>query len=201
MHDAGAMRGIERVGHLRRITQRRIERQRPFHQPRRERLAFEQFHDEKRLAVFRPDVVQLADVWVRQLRDRSRFALEAGARVGRRRDIGRENLESDGPSEPRVARAVHFTHSARTERRHDLVRSKTDSGDHRHRSGGLGIQPIMTVTGLRPGGSGTTARNRLPSGDGSKSVQTLFGPKSPTALPPAISNSGAGDPSAMDAPG
>ena len=53
------------------------ERNRPARQPRRQRLAFEQFHRDEQLAVGLADLVQLADVGVRHAGGGSRFAPEA----------------------------------------------------------------------------------------------------------------------------
>ena len=63
------------------------KRQRAFLQPVGKRLAIEILHDEKRRAVLLADVVEGADVRVRQLRDRARLAIEtfAEARIGRER--------------------------------------------------------------------------------------------------------------------
>ena len=64
------------------IAQRLVERQRPLREPLGERLAFEELHDQ---VVARPsaaDVVERADVGMRELRDRSRLTLEPLPRSG-----------------------------------------------------------------------------------------------------------------------
>ena len=81
MHDALAVRAIERVGDLGSVTQRLIQRQRSLGQPVRERLPFQQLHDEVLGSVLMPHVVERADVRMGELRDRLRLALEALERL------------------------------------------------------------------------------------------------------------------------
>ena len=59
----------------------------PLREPVRQRLAFEQLHDEVLGVALVADVVERADVRVRELRDRLRLALEALADLGRLREV------------------------------------------------------------------------------------------------------------------
>ena len=128
MHDAGAMRRVERLGDLNRDGQRLVDRQRAAFEPGRQRLAVDQLHDEKRHALVLADVVERADVRVRQARDRPRLALEPLAELGVGGQCCRQDLDRDGAIEPRVARPIDLAHPAGAEQRHDLVRSQPRSG-------------------------------------------------------------------------
>ena len=81
MDDARAMRRVERARDLDRDRQRLIERQRAFRQAIGERLAFDQFQDQRADAVAVFDAVDRADVRMVERRERARFALEAGQPV------------------------------------------------------------------------------------------------------------------------
>ncbi len=77
VHDPMPMRLVQRVGDLDAVAQRLLERERPLHEPVRERLAFEVLHDQVLDAVLIADVVERADVRMGELRDRLRLPLEA----------------------------------------------------------------------------------------------------------------------------
>jgi hypothetical protein len=94
---------------------------RDFRKPRGERLAFQVLHDEIGDAVVLAHVVQRADVWMIELRDRAGLAIEALAELRIQRERFGEDLDGDRALEPRVARAIHLAHPARAERRADLV--------------------------------------------------------------------------------
>ena len=125
----------------------------------RERLAFEELHDEVLDALLVTDVVERADVRVRELRDRLCFALETLARLGRGQVVG-ENLDRDSPLEPGVFCPVHLTHAARADRREDLVRAEPRSRGERHRA-----------SGARTAGSSSRSRSK-PSRSQVTSVRT-----------------------------
>ena len=126
--DAGAMRLVERRRDLDRDLQRLVERQRALRQPVGQRLAFEVLHDEKRRALLLADVVERADVRMRELAIGAAFAVEpfAELRVGGQR-VG-EDLDRDGAVEARVARLVHLAHAARADRGGDLVGAEAGAG-------------------------------------------------------------------------
>jgi hypothetical protein len=107
-------------------------RQRTLRQPVRQRLAVEQLHDEERRAVVLADVVQRTDVRVGQLRDRARFAIEARAELRVRGQRGRQDLDGDGPVEPRVAGLVDFAHAARANGAEDFVRTEACASGQGH---------------------------------------------------------------------
>jgi hypothetical protein len=91
-------------------------------QPIAQRLALEQLrYDEGRGAVS-ADVVDGEDVWVGQGRGGSGFLLEPMKAIDAGRECGRQDLDRDVTSEPRIACAIHLAHPAGAEQRHDLVR-------------------------------------------------------------------------------
>jgi hypothetical protein len=107
-----------------------LDRQRALRQPRGQRLALEQFHDEKLDLIVPPDVEERADVWMRELRDRARFALESLARFRRRGEIAAQHLDRDEAVEPGVPCFVDGAHSAFAQLREHMVRTQR-LADHR----------------------------------------------------------------------
>ena len=107
------------------ILQHLLERQRPLRQPLRERLAFEQLHDQVVDVALAADVEQRADVRVmsREIVFASRSKRGATSRCATR-CCGR-TLIATSRLEPRVPRAVDLAHPARAERRQDLVGAET----------------------------------------------------------------------------
>ena len=117
MHDAFAVRGVQRVRRLNGVAQRLLKWQRAL-----ERLAVNQFHDE----VIGPDIVQRANMWMVQRGDGVRFAFEPLGKL-----FG-GNLDGDGAVETRVARLIHFSHTSCAEGREDLIGSQTSPSRERH---------------------------------------------------------------------
>ena len=77
MGDAELVSFRKRVGELGRDAKHLLGRQRTPNQALLERFAFDQFHDQEIEAVMVSDVVESADMGMRQLRDRPGFTLEA----------------------------------------------------------------------------------------------------------------------------
>jgi hypothetical protein len=127
MDDAVAVRGVQRVGNLDGVAQRLRHRHGASGQPRRQRLAVEQLHHEVLDIAGAADVVERADVGMRELRDRARFALESLARVRRRGEIAGQHFDRDETIEPRVARLVDGAHRPGADRADDLERSEPAS--------------------------------------------------------------------------
>src|SRR2546422_1351187 len=78
------------------------------------------------------DVVQYANVWMIQLRDRFRFALEPLLVYGISGELRRQNLDRDGPVKACVACTIHLSHPARSKRRNDLVRPESSAAGQCH---------------------------------------------------------------------
>jgi hypothetical protein len=85
-------------------------------------LALEEFHDQIRVAVACcSNVVQRADVWMRESGDGLGFSLEPVSELLVVGDPGREDFDRDRPIEAGVARSVHLAHSAFAQLCEDLV--------------------------------------------------------------------------------
>jgi hypothetical protein len=122
MDDALAMRLVERVGDLAGDLQRLVERERPFLEPRGQRLALEMRHDQIVRAVTLADVVDAADVGMIQGGDRAGLALETRPQIGIIGDLTGQHPDGNRSIEARVAGFVNFAHSARTECAQNLIR-------------------------------------------------------------------------------
>src|SRR6185369_6560858 len=112
-----------------------------------ERLAFEQFHDQVVVA----DVVERADVGMVQRGDGLGLALEARAQVGAMRELRRKDFDRYAAVEARVTCAIDLAHSARPERRNDLVWTEARSWGDWHR--GVRIHHTFGASG-EPGMEG-----------------------------------------------
>jgi hypothetical protein len=101
-------------------------------EPRLERLALEEFHHDEVDVVLASDIVQGADVLVRQRRDGPRLALEAEttARIGHGRR--RQDLHRHPPPETRVDGFEDLAHSAGTDAPDDFIRTKPRAGWQGH---------------------------------------------------------------------
>ena len=68
------------------------------------------------------DVVERADIRVRDAGDRARFLPEAVDTPARRVDeLAGQELDGNDPIEPRIVRPIYLAHPTRAERREDLV--------------------------------------------------------------------------------
>ena len=132
VHDPLPVRLVERVGDLDPVTQELLGRERPLAQAVRQRLALEVLHDEVLGLALAVDVVERADVRMRDLRDRLGLALEPLAQLRVRREVRRQDLDGDRALEPRVPRLVNLPHPAGPDGRKDLVRTEFGSGGQRH---------------------------------------------------------------------
>ena len=132
MHDPRAVRGVEGARDLDRNCQHLVERQRAVAETIGERLAFEILHDEKIGEVLPTDVMERADVRVRELGDRAGFTLETLAELRVSRESLRKDLDGDDAIESRVARFVDLAHAAGPQGGEDLVRAEADAGGQGH---------------------------------------------------------------------
>ena len=128
MDDPVAMRVVERAGDLDRVRQRLVQRQSPVRQSRGQRVALEVLHDEEVDLVMTPDVVQRADVRVRERGNRPRFAGEPGAHLLIERDARREDFDRHRAIETGVGGAEDFSHAPGAERAFNAVRAQGGTG-------------------------------------------------------------------------
>jgi hypothetical protein len=104
-------------------------------------------------AVIQAEIVDRQDVGMVQRARRPRFALETGAAAGRLGSLLIEDLDGDIAAQPQIAGAVHFAHSARAQRRKNLVRPELGSRGQTQRFAMILPQRTCQRPGLR--------RNRL----------------------------------------
>jgi hypothetical protein len=114
MCDAFVMSGLQSIGNLLGIVERRLDGQRTF-----ECLARDQFHHQR--AIFHS--VNLGDVGMVECRQYLGLTLEARhARWIASEDI-RQHFQRNLALQLGVLRSVHFTHAARAKQGEDLVRA------------------------------------------------------------------------------
>src|SRR6185503_6028166 len=97
--------------------------QRPFRQSRRQRLTNHVLHHEEVDSVLMSDIVQRADVWMVQRGNGTGLPLESRSRLPVACDVRGEHLDSDLPSEPRIAGAIDLAHAAGADQGGDFIRS------------------------------------------------------------------------------
>jgi hypothetical protein len=150
MHDAFPVRFVQRVGYFQSQLQRFVQRHGATFKARRQRLAFEIFHDEIVGTVLLANVVQHTDMRVIQRSQRLRFTLEALPHLGIRRPMLWKYFDGDDALQSRVRRFVDFAHSTGSDLVEDLVWAETCAdlkGAHRVTSRKAG-QLRMTVRPL-----------------------------------------------------
>ena len=161
MDDPLPVRLLQRVRDLGSQAQGLIEGDRPLRDAVRERLALEELHDQVFGRTFPADVVERADVRMRELGDRPRLAFEALARLLGIRQSGRQDLDRHLAAEPRVPRPVDLSHPARAERRKDLVGTEAGAGGKAHGPPGNGpgfYRPVRRPRSPRAGGAARRGR-------------------------------------------
>ena len=122
MDDAGAMRLLQGLGDLHAVPEQKRHRQRPAGNPVGERLSFQILHHQVFRAVLAADVVNGADVGMRQPGDGPGLALEASPPGGGRHHV-RQHLDGHGAPQPGVGGPVDLAHATHSEERTDLIRA------------------------------------------------------------------------------
>ncbi len=140
MNDPALVGRLESGGDLMRDGQRLLERNGAGRDPIRERRAIDELHHERthgRLPggpgrkVLEP--VDLRDVRVVQGREQLCLSIESHEAFDVAREQLRQDLHGDVAIEPRVARAVHFPHTACAEQELNLVHAEAGAGREGHR--------------------------------------------------------------------
>ena len=88
--------------------------------------------------------------------DRFRFALEAPESDGIVGDRGRDDLDRDIPSEPRIAGAIDLAHASGAERGQDFVGTEARASGQSHDDGiirAVAQEPLSLSTQQPPGTS------------------------------------------------
>ena len=107
-------------------------------------FAVHEFHHEKVNLLVAAHVVKRGDMRVVQRRDRACFALEAGAGLGVRRQVRRDDFDGDASIEPGIARLVDLAHATGANEGDDFVVPQAGSCGQRHDCSGVYVS-------LRPG--------------------------------------------------
>ena len=100
-----------------------VERKRTPRHAVGQRVPLDQFEHQGRHAVELLQRVNRRDMRVIEGREQLRLALETRPTVGIRPDERRQNLDGDIAMQRRIASAIHLTHPAGAERRHDGIRA------------------------------------------------------------------------------
>ena len=132
MDDAVPVSVVERVGNLDRVAQSFVEPERASLKSVSERFTLEIFHNEKIDTVFATHVIERTDVRMIQARNSPRLALETLTELRIVRELFGKHFDRHGAVEPGVVRFVNFPHSARADRRDDLIRAQSFSRFERH---------------------------------------------------------------------
>ena len=121
MHDAFAVRNIERVADLDAYVDDLVQRQRVSFDLLVQTLAFQQLHGDEMLAVAFLDSVNRADVGMVECRGGARLLLEALQRVGVLLEILGQELKGHVAGELGVLSFIHHPHATGAQFFHDRV--------------------------------------------------------------------------------
>ena len=146
VHDAASMRVVQGIGDPDGGPQGERQRQRAVLQPPREGHAVEILHHQEDRRTVLADVMECADIRMRDAGDGASFVAEPfDPAAWRVHELAREQLDGDGPIESRVARTVDFTHSPGTERCQDLEWAEAGAGRETHDSQPLPLRRTRAV--------------------------------------------------------
>src|SRR5512132_555209 len=125
MHDTAGFRSGESARRLLDYIQRDGERHPAIAAHTRfERFAFDQFHRVETLAILLAVIRHPGNIWVTNVRRRTRFAQKARSRARILRDLAIDDLESNKRVQNCIARAISYGHRSRTELNRKTVCSR-----------------------------------------------------------------------------
>jgi hypothetical protein len=140
MDDAVLVSGLERDRYLPCDRHGFVERDASLGDPIRERGSINELEDEElrllgisdlRLGIRRlGNVIQRADVRMVQLRNQLGFALKPRDAIRVVDKCVRQHFYGHVPIQPRIARAIHFAHSAFAQLGEDVIRTQHLPDDH-----------------------------------------------------------------------
>ena len=162
MHDALRVRRLERIRDLHGRVEQRNDVEALLDQAHRQRLPFQQFHDDEMLALVLLDGVDRADVRVIERRRRAGLALKPLERLRVAPEFRRQELQRHAAAQTRVFRFVDHAHTAAAERPDDIIVRHALAN---HRVGRHG--PYLFMSGPRNIASGRERHRRIVS------VQTM----------------------------
>ena len=122
--DSVPMRVVEGTGDLVRICKRLVQRHWPVRQSRGQRFAFEVLHDDEVDLIVTADVVESADVRVRERSHRSCFSGEPGAHLLIERGTDGKNFDGHPTMEAGVGRVENLSHASGAEGTFNAVRAE-----------------------------------------------------------------------------
>src|SRR3954463_9620864 len=128
MDDAAIVRGLERIDELPGNRERIVERERAALDPFRERLALNQFEDEREHPARVVGAVDRGDVWMIERGQQFGFPLKPGDPAGVAGEHLRQDLDGDFAAKLRVARAIHLAHAAGADGVDDFVTADPCAG-------------------------------------------------------------------------
>ena len=167
MDDPLLVRCFKGLGDLPREGQDFGDRHRPARNECRQVLAIDELHHERTDTARFLQAVDVSDVGMVQRRQGLRLAREPCKPFCISSEDARQNLDRDVAIELRIARAVHLTHSACSERREDLVWPETSARGETHGDFTNAGQSSTTLMVLGIASSCLAMkRNRCPSGAG-----------------------------------
>jgi hypothetical protein len=111
--------------------------ERPLSQPLGQRLPLQEPHYKVVNGAFVAHIVERADVGMLKLGDDLGFAFDAGAQFSACHQLRVQNFDRNRAVQSRVARTIHFAHSARAERRFDFVKGRPCARGQSHVSAQL----------------------------------------------------------------
>jgi hypothetical protein len=101
-------------------------------QPIAKGFSFEQFADHVRNLIEGTYVMHSQNIGMVESSDGPGFLFEAPQPIGVGCERGRKHLDRHIAPEPRVPRAIHLAHTARTQRRLNFIRTKFSASGERH---------------------------------------------------------------------
>src|SRR5438128_1709671 len=124
MDDAVLVGGFERLADLPRDWERLIDRNRVSRDALRERLPFDELHDERRDAAGVLEMENACDIRMIERCEDLCLTREPCNAIAIARDVSRKNLDRDLTPKLRVAGAIDLAHAAGAQGGDDLIRAE-----------------------------------------------------------------------------
>ena len=152
MHDALGVGRLDRAGQLSGLMQGLGDGQASTAEPLGQRLALDQFHDQRGAARALFDAVNRGDVGVIQRRQAPRLPFEPRQSIGVSSHGVRQNLDGNVAAEPRIPRPIDLAHASGTEGPDNLIRSDARADRQGHAAGWIlaGFPPPIPEPRLGP---------------------------------------------------
>ena len=145
-------------GHLDGDLERLISRQRAVREPGCQRHTLQVLQDEECRAVMVANVIERADVRMRQLGDCASFPIETFSKLPVYGQQFRQDFYRDGALEASVPSFVHLAHPAGSKRGEDFVGTEPRAGCQSHEEGFGIITVELRITSERRAGFGVSER-------------------------------------------